>query len=254
MQLSRNNLILIGIAGLVISLVGQGLTLGAPGIDESGAKLQEWFADNRTLAIVAFYLVGLGLTLSLTLVITLRQRLLSAEGGTGLLSNMFLISSVLWLAICGAALGAYGAMIFRSETLSAESAQTLNDMVYVTLAMAAFPTALALTAASIVILQTRTLHVGLGYLGLLTALVHLVGAAGFDTGSGLNPQVAGLPAALLFYLWAIVGGILLMRTQEEEATALSLAAAAAMGEASTLAGATGSVANAGAAEASRQST
>ena len=236
MRSNRNKLILIGILGIVLSAIGQAITLGAPTLDEGGAKLQQWLADNRNLAITGFYLVGLGLMLALGLIVPIRQRLLSAEGGSGLLANTFALASILALAIVGAGVGAYGVLVYNADSLSAESAQLVNTTVYLTIAVADFPTAIGIAAASVVIIRTRTLHPAIGYLGLLTALVHLVAPLAFDTGSGLaSPQTATGIAATLFYLWMVGSGVLLLRAREEEATVVGLAAAAVMTEMGVLA-------------------
>lgn len=248
MQSNRNNLILIGIAGVVLSVVGQAISLGAPTLDEGGGKLQEWLTDNRGLAIAAFYLVGLGLMLGIGLIVAIRQRLLSAEGGSGLLANTFALGSLLGLAVVGAGLGAFGVLAYNADTLSAEAAQILNSTVYLTIAAADFPIALGIAAAAIVIIRTRTLHVAIGYLGLAAALIHLVAPLAFDTGSGIaSPQTACGIAAIAYYLWMAGAGVLLLRSSEEEATVLGLAAAAVMTEVGVLAGgAAGATTSAGA--------
>lgn len=236
MQSNRNNLILIGIAGIVLSAIGQAISLGAPTLDEGGAKLQEWLTDNRGLAIAGFYMVGLGLMLGIGLIIALRQRLLSAEGGSGLLANTFALGSLLGLAIVGAGLGAYGALAYNVDTLSAETAQILNSTVYLTISAADFPTAIGIAAGAIVIIRTRTLHAAIGYFGLLAAAIHFLAPLAFDTGNGLaSPQTACTIAAVADYIWMVGTGMLLLRASEDEATVVNLAAAAVMTEMGVLA-------------------
>ena len=83
----RKALATAGGIGVLIAVIAQGMVTGAPAMDKSPAEIQAWYVDHRTLALVAVYLVAFGLTLHLTLIAVLRDRLRGAEGGAATLSG-----------------------------------------------------------------------------------------------------------------------------------------------------------------------
>lgn len=251
LQSNRQLVILAGLLGIVLAIVGQAITLNAPMIDEGGAEMQTWLADNRALALTSAYLLGLGITLTLPLVIALFTRLRAAEGGTGILSAVVLITGTAALAIVGVAIAIFTAAAYRADTISAENAALTNDLVYAAVAVAAFPTAISLLATARVIMQTKTLPAYIAYIAIVAGVVHLVSAAAFDTGDGFNLQIGSAISAIAFYVFALATGITLLRQPEEEASAITLAARAAGGTLGTLPRATGTETS-GATETARQ--
>lgn len=233
-QSNRQLLILSGLLGIVIAIVGQAITLGSPTIDESGGEMATWLADNRALALTGSYLLGLGIALTIPLLVVIYSRLRAAEGGTAMMSATFLLTSLAAIAIVLVALGTFAVGAYRADSVTGDTAGLTRDLAWGILALSAFPAAIAMLAAARLILQTHALPAYIGYLGILGAVLHLASAAAFDTGSGWNLQNGSGVAEISFYLFLVTAGIALLRQREEEFTVVGLAAAAMLSEMGTV--------------------
>ncbi len=208
-----------GLAGLVYGvglLVAFGWLTFAPGYTSSVADIREFFVDSATLYLTADFVVMLLLVLLLPVFAAgLRGYLGRAEGGYGMWSRL-----VFGGAILGAATALLGGVFWRALAFGA--VEPLSDptlQAFMHLDAAIFSTAvplsfgLMLLGASIVIVRTGTLARWLGWLGLATVAVTVVGSGWLIDG---NPD--GFLAFLPFVgmvagtIWtALVGGALVMK-------------------------------------------
>ena len=164
LQSNRQLLILSGLLGIVIAIVGQAITLGSPTIDESGGEMATWLADNRALALTGSYLLGLGIALTIPLLVVIYSRLRAAEGGTAMMSATFLLTSLAAIAIVLVALGTFAVGAYRADSVTGDTAGLTRDLAWGILALSAFPAAIAMLAAARLILQTHALPAYIGYL------------------------------------------------------------------------------------------
>ncbi len=204
-------MLMVGVVGVVLVLVSQAAILGAPAMDAPPAGIRAWFEAHRTLGLVSLYGAGLGLVLHMPAIVVLRDRLREAEGpGTGF-SNLIVPGTLLWMGAVGIGLMSAVTLSYRAAGLSDEAARMLNDATFLGIGAAGFGTALAVLAASGAVLRTRCLPRWFAAFGLLTAAVHLVGAAAFAREGALTPENVSLFPALFYYAWVICAAMLLFR-------------------------------------------
>ena len=196
----RKELAIAGGVGVLIALIAQGMVIGAPAMDKSPAEIQAWYVDHRALALVAVYFAAFGLTLHLTLIAVLRDRLRGAEGGAATLSGIIFPATILWMGVVMIGLGSLGLLAYRASGISAETARSLNDAAYLAFGAAGFGTALALGCVAWIVLRTGTFAAWYGWLSALVAVLHLAAAAALATSGAATPQNASL-VALLYYAW-----------------------------------------------------
>lgn len=196
-------------------LVGQALVINAPTIDDSPAKIRAWAGDHQAMFLVAIYLLSAGFALQLIFWSGLWRRLRPGAAGGGAIGTAALAGVVMLstLVIGGFAFAAE--LAFRASSLSDETARMLNDLTFVATNLSDIATALALGGFGTVILVDRLLARWLGWLAIIVAAVHLVAAGAFAHSGFFSPQGIGIfVAPPLFYLWVVLGGLALWRTDD----------------------------------------
>lgn len=208
---------LAGAAGIlqVVLFIGLGvMILDGPSINDSAADARAWFGDNETEAALFTWLMpGVFGLLGLTFASGLRSLLAPADAATG---GMFARLSFAGAAV-GAAVGfvglAFWGVLAQSDilaTVSDETMVTLNafDSV-IFFSIMAWPSAIFLLGASVVIIRSGVLPKWIGWLGVAVAVIGVIGAAwilsgdsqgflggGLGTISFLGMQVFTLAAAI----------------------------------------------------------
>jgi uncharacterized protein YneF (UPF0154 family) len=206
-----------GIIWAVLFIVGAiGLQGEPPVRGDSIESIRAYFIDDGTKYLVGDFIVGIGFVIFyLPYVIALRWFLGSAEGTPAIWS---------WMAFAGGALsvmlGFVSGIFWSALALGLEDNPGLDDSTIrlmmdlnaVSFAGTMMAIALFVGSAGFVILRTGVLWRWLGGLGLLTAVLLLIGAAwpieGDDEGTLAIAYYAGLPLTLLFVVISSVGMIM----------------------------------------------
>jgi hypothetical protein len=206
----------VGLFSVLVLVVGQSLVLSAPTIEKPGTEVQAWLSDHRTQSLTAGYLLGLGFAINLVFLAGVRDRLRKAEGGTGLVSNAGFAGAVSLVTLLLVAFAFAAEAAYRADSASADTTRTLNDLTFITLSFSDLATAVAIGAYSLVMIRTGAFSVWLGWLGVLTAVVHVVAAAAFANSGFFSPQGVGIYVAPpLYYAWTLLACILLLRARAE---------------------------------------
>ena len=203
---------LSGAVFVILGVVGAFLAGSPPKVSDSDEKIKQFVLDNQDALKCSVYLAGLGLVFFLFFLGIVWTRLHRAEGGPGRLAGTSAMAGVAAIAMAGAGFGisAYGYLH------PAESALTyrLSTVVF---GMLAFAALVFVEAASIVIIRTKFLPAWLGWLGMLSALLWLVGGAAVVTEDD-TIFVFGFVAFLVWALWILIFSVSLFRTSDSAAT------------------------------------
>jgi hypothetical protein len=203
-----------GIASVVLTVVSAFLPGAPPAPDDPLPDIKAYYADHRTALLLAAYLGGLGVALSLWFIAALRGVLRRAEGGEGTLALAMFAGGLVVnaLALLGAIVTATLAFNANRDDGTLRLAVDLGNMVF---ALLYFPWALFTAAASAVMLRTAVFPRPLGWAGLVVSVVMLVSAAGLGQTSGALAAggVVSFLAFLLGMAWIVVTAVLLLRVQ-----------------------------------------
>ncbi len=208
---SRSLSIASGIAFVAILFPTFGLVPEPPGTDAPIAQIAAYYADHVDGQLAATFIWGLALMALLLFIGSLYSVLRAAEGGTGTLSLLALLSGTVAVTIMIVAQAATGATaIIASEGISPEVVRGMDEIAHMIAHLFAIPLGVFLVSASIAALRYRVTWRWLGVLGMLAGLANVVGTAGiFQPGSALhNLGVLGL---LLFVIWTFGTSISLLR-------------------------------------------
>ncbi len=213
-----------GIAGVltvILFVVSFSMFGSAPSLDAPAGEVREYFADTGDRILFANWLVAVAIAFVF---------MVFASGLRGLLGSADADDRGLWSrasfagAVALAALGGAGSVFWGVASLSTE---TLSDEILVAahhmdalLFGAAMPMlfALILAPASLVIVRTRVLWAWLGWFGLATALINVIGALWPLEGD--NEGFLGLLSfigLLLTFVWILIAGIGMMRMESSPA-------------------------------------
>jgi hypothetical protein len=203
----RDRHLLAGIVFAVLFVVGAGLFDSAPGTDDSDAKIRAFYSDhgNQVKLQVAYLVLTAAGIAFLWFVGALYERLRVAEGDSGRLSAVILVSGAAFavLMLAGYAAGDMAAAtsdhIDRFEA-DPSTVRLLSDVAYAL----AFETALPLVApmvlaVSLIAFRSGVLPRWLAWSGVVVAVACLFGFLGIPMG--------------LFLVWIAVVAIVPMRPQ-----------------------------------------
>ncbi len=201
-----------GIAGVLLLLIGQALVLNAPAIDKPASEIRSWAVDHRTQALVACYLLTLGLSVQILFWAGLWRELRISSRGETLLADAGLAALVFLTAVLIAGFGFIAVLAFRAAGMSDEAARTLNDSSFVSLNLSSIATAVTMTLFAGAILRSGVLPTWTAWLALLTAAVHLVAGGAFAHSGLLSPEGIGVYVAPILYdIWIVVVSVVLLR-------------------------------------------
>jgi Domain of unknown function (DUF4386) len=204
---------LSGIVFVVLMLVGASFVLDVPNGDASSQEIARYLTDsgNHTRNIVGAYLWVLGGLAFLGFAAGLRAVLRRAEGDPGTLSNLVFGAGVLFTAVWSVSAAALASVAYAVEFSDARVSNA--DLVTVLPSLGGlllllgggFAGILLLAATSILIFRTGVLPRWLAWFGIVVAITLV-----FDvTYMNILPLVA----------WVLGASIVLLRRQEETATA-----------------------------------
>jgi hypothetical protein len=187
-----------GVAFVVLSVVGTFIAGAPPAADDSAADIVEWFTDNPGAIQTAQLLNGLGLVALIWWAGSLFRRMLRAEGERPRLSIVAIVGLVfagVFAMISGAVMSATA---LRIDEIG-DSARVFYALSMVMLGTSAFGLVAALAAISALSMRTKMLPQWLTYLGLLAALLFLIGSISSATD---EPAIAFFGFAG-FFIWSI---------------------------------------------------
>jgi hypothetical protein len=212
-----------GVFGLIFVILfiigGIGLAGDTPTRDDSIEEIRAYFQDDGDIYLIGDYISGLAFVFFfIPYLVILRWVLGSREGWPALGSWLTVLGGVLMVALGGA-----GAMTFGTLALSADnseiddsSVRLLVEMNSYAFSLFAYGMALFTASASIVVLRTGVLWRWLAAIGLLAAVLLIIGASwpidGDEEGALAIPGFIGAPLTLL---WIIISSVNLLLMKEE---------------------------------------
>jgi hypothetical protein len=210
----------LGIVHVVLFLIGGFALQGeSPSRGDSIEEIRQYFTDDGDLYLAGDYVLAIGFVFAfLPFAVILRWMLGSAEGWPPIFS---------WLTVIGAttatALGAAAGAFWGALALSADNPEVDDSVVrafmeadayvFTTLAL---PIALFIGSASVVMLRTGIFWRWLGALGLLAALLLVIGVSwpidGDEEGALAIPGFIGFP---LWGIWTLVTSVAMIMRKDE---------------------------------------
>jgi hypothetical protein len=203
---------LAGAVFVVLAVVGSLIAGSPPKVSDPDLKIVKYFRDNKDTLKISAYLAGLGVVFFLFFLGIVWTRLRIAEGGHGRLAGTSAMAGIAMgaTAMAGFSINAYGTLH------PAESAGSYR-LATVVFGMLSFAALVFVEAASIVIIRTKFLPAWLGWLGMLSALLWLVGGAAVSTEND-TIFAFGFVAFLVWALWLLIFSVLLFRTADRTAS------------------------------------
>ena len=218
-----------GIGFVILFIAGIVAQGDIPMRGDSIEEVRAYFQDDGDMYLVGDYLTGIAIVfLFLPYLVTLRWVLGSGEGWPPIWSWLTVVGGVTMVALGGA-----GSMTFGTLALSADnpeiddsSVRLLMEMNSYAFTLFSFGMALFVGSASLVILRTGVIWRWLAGLGLLAALLLVIGAAwpidGDEEGAIAILGFIGAPATMLFIIISSINMII----RSEEPTPTERASAA----------------------------
>jgi hypothetical protein len=205
----------IAVAVLFVPTIVNGVAYPMLGGDTSASELGAFLADHRTSLFITLYLSALGwggllIVFGGGLFAVLRQ----AEGGSGVWSTIAFGACVATAVTILAVYTLLVALVHRAPALDPTSLPVLFDAMLVGNLITAYPNAVYVVAAGIVILETRVMPYWIAYAAFLVAGVHLLSAASLARSGALAPSgVLPSLAPLSHFAWLICVAAVLLRAQ-----------------------------------------
>lgn len=200
---------LAGAAFALLFLLGTAM-LNIP-MGASDQKLVAWWADraNQVTAVVSMYSFVLAGLCFLAFLLQLRARLLAAEGGTGPLTTLVVVSGSVFVSMLFVAAASRGVVGFAltspgtNESLpGADTLRYLPQIGYAALGSAGLPAAaVAIAATSWLIVRTAAFGRWLAWVGAAAALVIVVASA----------ALVGMIAIPAMLVWALAASAAMWR-------------------------------------------
>jgi hypothetical protein len=212
-----------GIGFVILFIAGIVAQGDIPMRGDSIEEVRAYFQDDGDMYLVGDYLTGIAIVfLFLPYLVTLRWVLGSGEGWPPIWSWLTVVGGVTMVALGGA-----GSMTFGTLALSADnpeiddsSVRLLMEMNSYAFTLFAFGMALFVGSASLVILRTGVIWRWLAGLGLLAALLLVIGAAwpidGDEEGAIAILGFIGAPATMLFIIISSIN--MIIRSEEPAPT------------------------------------
>jgi hypothetical protein len=221
---------LLGIGYVIIFLIAivaiQGET---PMLHDSIDEIRQYFGEDGQQYLIGDYLAGLGFILFfLPFVAILRAFLGYAEGPPAVLSRIALVGGLTAIVLGGAGAFSWGALALGAADdpeVDDAAIRTLMYMSSYSFALLPLAGALFLLPASAVIWRTAVVWRWLALLGLLVAVVGIVGSAWPIDGDDEGPlAVLGFVALIGLNLWVLLTSIAMVMKRELPAEAVVPAA------------------------------
>jgi hypothetical protein len=219
-----------GIAFVVLYLVAliAFIPSGLPNSGDPASKVLTYAHVHRSDLLTSAFLQSLAVIPWIAFVSGVVVMMRRSEGETGMWSMMAAIGGALAaaMALVACALGAM--LVYRSAAGDGGLARTLLDGNAIVFAMGGLPLAVFVLAASGGLARAGAVGRWMSPVGMLVALIEVVGAAAYARGDGFfSPQgTYSYIAGFAFALWALACGVELMREHAPVAAAHPPTAAA----------------------------
>lgn len=210
----------LGVAFVISFIIGAIVLQGdSPDRDASVEEVRRYFTDDGQMYLIGDYLLAIAFVLFfLPFAVTVRWVIGSAEGWPPILSWLSVIGAVTFVVFGGTAGMFWGALalgLAENPEIDDGTIRTLMELDTYGFAIFGFPAALFLGSTSFVMFRTGVMWRWLGGLGLLAAVLILVGSAwpidGDEEGALAILGFIGFPLMLLWILITSVG--LIMRKE-----------------------------------------
>ncbi len=214
---------MFGIGFVVIFLIGGiFLTGDTPQRDDSIEDIRKFFADDGEMYLVGDYMTGIAfIFFFLPYLVTLRWVLGSGEGWPPIWSWLTVIGGVSVVVIGGTRSVFFGALAISEgnpDVIDDAAVRLLMEMSTYAFTGFSFTLGLFVASASLVVLRTGVLWRWLAALGLLAAVLLIVGAAWPIDGDEEGAlAIMGFIGAPLTLLWILISSIAMIMMKEEPA-------------------------------------
>jgi hypothetical protein len=204
----------------VICIVVSGFLPGSPPMtSDSVREMAKFVADKSDEIRIAGYLGAVAIIPFFWFLGALWRLLRRGEGGSPFLAVMAALGGAF-----GAVMGALGGIVLAvlpltRSSLTAGSLRTLYVLSTDIAFMALFGIATLTLSASVVFIRSHVMPAWLGYLGILTAIVALIGA-GATVSTNDTLFAFGFAGYLLSALWVLILSVLMLRGSREPAPAV----------------------------------
>jgi hypothetical protein len=212
-----------GVVTAVVFVVSFILFGEPPALDDPAGDIRAYFEDSGSQIQFANWLIALAVALFfLVFASGLRGLLGAADADTrGMWSRASFAGAVAVAAIGGAGSAFWGTATLHTDSLSDDVLIALHQLDAL-LYQVAMPWgfALFLGAASLVIIRSGVLWAWLGWFGILTAVLQVVGALWPLSGDNEGfLGILGLIGLTLSFLWILIAGVGMMRMESPPAEA-----------------------------------
>lgn len=208
---SRHLPIASGIAFVAILFPAFGLVPEPPGTDAPVEQIASYYGRHVDGQLAATFMWGLALMALLLFIGSLYSVLRTAEGGTGTLSLLALLSGTVAVTIMIVAQAATGATaIIASEGISPEVVRGMDEIAHMIAHLFAIPLGAFLVSASTAALRYRVTARWLSVLGVMAGLANVVGTAGIFEPEAVLHKL-GVLGLLGFVIWTLGTSISLLR-------------------------------------------
>ena len=203
-----------GIGFVLLVVIGFATQPSPPSSDAPPSEFLNYVVDHQNALHAEQLVFGVAGLLFLWFIGTLRASLVTAEGGPGRLAATGYGAGLVAVATLIVSFGLTAAAAFHPAANGPDTTRTLIDAGAMIAAVGAPAATAFLLANSLVILRTALLPSYLGWIGLITALLNLIGlgAVYTDSGAFAPDGVFGLVAPFLsFLLWILLTSMELTR-------------------------------------------
>lgn len=203
-----------GIFFVVLVIIAFFVQPKPPAADASAAEVFEYVTDKQDSLHVVQLIFGLAGFFLLWFVGTLRALMGAAEGGAGRLADIAFGSILVAFATLLVGLGLQATAALHPVANGPELTHALVDVSLIVPALGAPAVAVFFVATGLGILRTGYLPAWLGWLGLVAAAFNAIAISPVFTDSGAfaaDGVLGFFSGFLLFLLWFLLAGILLVR-------------------------------------------
>jgi hypothetical protein len=204
-----------GIAFAVVFAASFFVVDAPPEIDASAEEVKQYMLDNRVGGLVQTLLFAVAAPLFVAFVSGLRDRVAEGDVATRHLSRVAAVCGWLWVAVLIGGAGAFFAGVWVHDIGEAASADVLRlawDIGYVEYQLANPLAAALVIIAGWCVLHGRSMPAWFGWASVLVGVVMVASTIG-----AVIPDAAtvGFFVYVAFVVWALVGGILLVRQSSQ---------------------------------------
>lgn len=203
-----------GIGFVILAVVGAFLPTQPPAFDAGVSKIRQYFVDHQTALDVSNLLTAAAVVLVFAFIGGLRIRIAREEGEGGYLASVFFGAALVTIAMALVGIFLTAAMTQRIAGLADDNLVRAGfEITYlVVFGGAAFTTAVLLVAGSSAILRTSMFAPWVGWLGMVGAVVNLVGGGAIMVQATSGLAVLALIGFLLLAIWiAALSVVILVR-------------------------------------------